>query len=70
MPKALADKVKFVEGGKTNSVADQKEIKKHFPGTYGMPIITYEDGGKNVLFRKLTLALYYQVDRLQEDTML
>ncbi|HZK95765.1 MAG TPA: diphosphate--fructose-6-phosphate 1-phosphotransferase [Prolixibacteraceae bacterium] len=48
MPKALAGPVKLVEGGKTDSVADQKEIKKLFPGTYGMPIITFEEGGKNV----------------------
>ena len=48
MPKALAGPVKFLEGGKTDSVADQKEIKKLFPGTYGMPIITFEEGGKNV----------------------
>jgi pyrophosphate--fructose-6-phosphate 1-phosphotransferase len=48
MPKALAGSVKVVEGGKTESVADQKEIKKLFPGTYGMPIITFAEGGKGV----------------------
>ena len=43
MPKALAGPVKIVTGGPTDSVADQKEIKKLFPGTYGMPIITFEE---------------------------
>ncbi len=50
MPKALTGSVKVVEGGKTDSIADQKEIKKLFPGTYGMPIITFEEGGKGVAF--------------------
>ena len=45
MPKALAGPVKVVEGGNTNSVADQQEIKKLFPGTYGLPIITFEEDG-------------------------
>ncbi|MEI6677153.1 MAG: diphosphate--fructose-6-phosphate 1-phosphotransferase [Mariniphaga sp.] len=44
MPKALAGIVKLVEGEKTDSVADQKEIKELFPGTYGMPIIKFEEG--------------------------
>jgi len=42
MPKALKGTVKLVEGEKTDSVADQMEIKKLFPGTYGMPIVTFE----------------------------
>ena len=48
MPKALDGAIKVVEGGKTESVADQKEIKKLFPGTYGMPIITFAAGGKGI----------------------
>ena len=44
MPKALSGSVKVVEGGRTNSIADQQEIQKFFPGTYGMPIITFEAG--------------------------
>ncbi len=43
MPKALSGTVKVVEGGKTDSVADQEDIKRFFPGTYGMPIITFEE---------------------------
>ena len=34
--------VKAVDGEYTQSVADQEEIKKLFPNTYGMPVITFE----------------------------
>ena len=57
MPKALAGAVKVIEGGMTDSVADQKEIKKLFPGTYGMPIITFEEGGKGVAFPELNVGV-------------
>ena len=42
MPSSIVDSAKLVEGKKTESVADQAEIKKLFPNTYGMPIITFE----------------------------
>ncbi len=57
MPKALAGTVKLAEGGKTDSIADQKEIKKLFPGTYGMPIITFEEGGKTVNIPELNVGV-------------
>jgi pyrophosphate--fructose-6-phosphate 1-phosphotransferase len=44
LPKSLAGAVKLVEGAKTGSVADQDEIAKLFPNTYGMPLITFEEG--------------------------
>ncbi len=44
LPKSLVGAVKLVEGAKTESVADQKEIAKLFPNTYGMPLITFEAG--------------------------
>ena len=48
MPKALQGGVRLVEGEKTQSVADQEEIKKLFPNTYGLPLITFEPTtGKN-----------------------
>ena len=37
MPSSIADSAKLVEGKKTESVADQAEIKKLFPNTYGIP---------------------------------
>lgn len=42
LPNSLKSSVKLVEGKKTESVADQAEIKELFPNTYGMPIVTFE----------------------------
>ncbi len=44
LPKSLKGAVKLVEGLKTESVADQKEIAELFPNTYAMPLITFEEG--------------------------
>lgn len=41
-PKSLKGDVKIVEGKITESVADQVDILKMFPNTYGMPVITFE----------------------------
>jgi pyrophosphate--fructose-6-phosphate 1-phosphotransferase len=48
MPAALKGPVRAVKGEKTQSVADQDEIKAKFPGTYGMPIITFEKSDEPV----------------------
>ncbi len=42
LPNALRGSVKMKFGDKTESVADQEEIRKLFPNTYGMPVVTYE----------------------------
>ena len=42
MPSSIEGAAKLVEGKKTESVADQEEIKKLFPNTYGMPFLTFE----------------------------
>jgi len=42
MPESLSGAVKIAEGKKTESVADQAEIAKLFPNTYGMPLLTFE----------------------------
>jgi len=47
LPKSLKGNVKLVEGAKTQSVADQKDIQALFPNTYGMPLITFEEGGNS-----------------------
>ncbi|MCD6353948.1 MAG: diphosphate--fructose-6-phosphate 1-phosphotransferase, partial [Prolixibacteraceae bacterium] len=44
LPKSLVGAMRLVEGEKTESVADQAEIKKLFPNTYGMPLVTFEEG--------------------------
>jgi pyrophosphate--fructose-6-phosphate 1-phosphotransferase len=41
LPKALLGAVKVKEGAPTESVADQAEIKKLFPNTYGMPLVEF-----------------------------
>ena len=46
LPKSLLGAAKMVEGDKTESVADQKEIAALFPNTYGMPIIKFEEGSE------------------------
>jgi pyrophosphate--fructose-6-phosphate 1-phosphotransferase len=50
MPKSLKGVVKIVEGKITQSVADQSEIEKIFPNTYGMPVITFETGREAPLY--------------------
>jgi len=57
MPKALEGTVKVIEGGNTDSVADQAEIKRLFPGTYGMPVITFTDGGRHVDIPSLNVGV-------------
>lgn len=46
LPNALKGNVVLKEGAATESVADQDDIKKLFPNTYGMPLITFEPGEK------------------------
>jgi len=48
LPKALQGAVAVKEGAATESVANQEEIKKLFPNTYGMPIVTFEVADKKV----------------------
>ena len=42
LPQSLKGAVKINAGAATQSVADQAEIKKLFPNTYGMPLLTFE----------------------------
>ena len=46
VPTALKGSVSIKEGEKTESVADQDDIKKLFPNTYGMPLLSFEVGEK------------------------
>ncbi len=43
LPKALKGAVKLEVGEPTQSVADQEEIKKLFPNTYGLPIVEFKE---------------------------
>ena len=42
LPIALRGALKAVEGEPTQSVADQEEVQKLFPNTYGMPYLKFE----------------------------
>ncbi len=46
LPKELQGDVKVKLGEATNSVADQEEIKKLFPHTYGMPVVEFVNNDK------------------------
>ena len=57
MPAVLKGAVKAVDGAYTQSVADQEEIKKLFPHTYGMPIATFEKSNENLSFPAINVAV-------------
>ena len=44
LPKGLQGNISVKEGAPTQSVADQEEIEKLFPNTYGMPLIEFVPG--------------------------
>lgn len=50
LPMALRGAVKVKEGKPTHSVDNQDEIKKLFPNTYGLPLISFEPG--EIMLRK------------------
>ena len=57
LPKALKGTVKAAEGAATQSVADQEEIKKLFPNTYGMPLIKFETTDEVVNFPAMNVGV-------------
>jgi pyrophosphate--fructose-6-phosphate 1-phosphotransferase len=57
MPKALKGNVALKEGKATQSVADQEEIKKLFPNTYGMPLVTFEATDKKTEFPAINVGV-------------
>lgn len=46
LPKGLKGDVDIREGAPTQSVADQDEVKKLFPNTYGLPLVEFVAGKK------------------------
>ena len=46
LPTVLKGNVTTVNGAATESAADQDEIRRRFPNTYGMPIVTFTKGEK------------------------
>ncbi len=44
LPKELSGPAQAVEGAPTESVGNQKEIRRMFPNTYGMPLVEFRQG--------------------------
>lgn len=57
LPKALRGAVKVSEGEATQSVADQDEIKKLFPNTYGMPLIKFDETNDNTQYPAINVGV-------------
>lgn len=57
MPKALYGNLKVKVGEPTESVADQAEVKKLFPHTYGMPILTFEESTEKANYDALNVGV-------------
>ena len=57
LPVALTGCVKVVEGAPTKSVADQEEIQKLFPNTYGLPEIRFEKSNTPVQGKPLNVGV-------------
>ena len=57
LPSALYGSVKIVEGKSTESVADQDDIKKLFPNTYGMPVLSFEEGESSATTEPIGVGL-------------
>ncbi len=57
LPNSLKTSVKLVEGEKTQSVADQNEIKELFPNTYGMPIINFEACDEKIEYQAVNVGV-------------
>jgi pyrophosphate--fructose-6-phosphate 1-phosphotransferase len=57
MPKSLMGNVKVVEGKMTESVADQDDIKKIFPNTYGVPVITFESSSDAISYPAINVGV-------------
>ena len=57
LPKALKGNVRADEGAPTQSVADQEEIKRLFPNTYGMPLIRFEAADQAAQFPAMNVGV-------------
>lgn len=57
MPTLLKERVRVVNGDRTESIADQDEIKALFPNTYGMPVISFEKCEENKQHKPLNVGV-------------
>lgn len=57
LPVTLTGSVIAVEGNPTQSVADQEEIKKLFPNTYGLPEIRFEKNPTHIVGKPINVGV-------------
>ncbi|HSO87955.1 MAG TPA: diphosphate--fructose-6-phosphate 1-phosphotransferase [Draconibacterium sp.] len=57
LPKSLCGALKMVEGEMTQSIADQAEISELFPNTYGMPLVSFEEGTEKRTFDPVNIGV-------------
>ena len=57
MPKILLGPVKITEGNKTQPVSDCEEIKRLFPNTYGMPVLSFASATKEKSYPPVKVAV-------------
>ncbi|MDR1699490.1 MAG: diphosphate--fructose-6-phosphate 1-phosphotransferase [Prevotellaceae bacterium] len=57
MPETLKGFFTLKEGGSTQSVSDQSEIKSLFPNTYGMPIVTFDKSDAKQFFAPVNVGV-------------
>lgn len=57
LPKGLRGNVSVKEGAPTQSVADQEEIQKLFPNTYGLPLIEFVEGETAQTYPQINLGV-------------
>ena len=57
LPKALYGPVAVAEGEKTQSVADQADIARLFPNTYGMPLLTFKPATEKVVLPVMNVGV-------------
>ena len=57
LPKSLQGNVTLKEGKATQSVADQDDIKKLFPNTYGMPLLSFEPAAAAKTYKTVNVGV-------------
>ena len=57
MPRVLQDSVAVREGEKTQSIANQADIEKLFPNTYGMPLVHFEKAEHPVTYPQVSVGV-------------
>ncbi len=57
LPKCLRGSIRLIEGEGTQSAGDQADIKKLFPHTYGLPVVTFEESDTPISTKPLNVGV-------------